>query len=151
MEKGCLKIKTKPLLQHKIEAWEGLRREVALLFALLEVLSSYRNSCGLGYGSPLSITTNLRVVGKSNSCISLHTAWPTFCCQQPLPASAEAQELQLFVPCPLCRGQPHWWHQHCNAVVTHSAAMLLELACPHPSPLPAAFSISHRLPSLLPA
>lgn len=112
---------------------------------------SYRNSCGLGYGSPSSTATNLRVVGKSNSCVSLHTAWPTFCCQQSLLAGAEAQELQLFFPCPLCRGQPHWWHQHCSAAVTHSAAMLLEPACPHPSPLPAAFSISRQAPSLLPA
>lgn len=151
VEKGCLKPKTKPLLWHKIKAWEGLRSEVAWLFALSEVQSSYRNSCGLGYGSLLSITTNLRVVGKSNSCISLHTAWPTFCCQQSLLASAETQELQLFFPCPLCRGQPRWWHQRCSTLVTHSAAMLLEPACPHPSPLPAAFSISRRAPSPLPA
>lgn len=96
-------------------------------------------------------TSNLRVVRKSNSCISLHTAWPPLCCQWSLLASSEAQELQLFFSCHFCRGQPHWWHQHCKVVVTHSAAMLLELACPHPSPLPAAFSISRQAPSLLPA
>lgn len=99
----------------------------------------------------LGTTTNLRVVGKSKSCISFHTAWPPFCCPWSLLASSEAQELQLFFSRPLCRGQPHWWHQHCKVVVTHSAAMLLELACPHPSPLPAAFSISRRASSLLPA
>lgn len=41
-----------------------------------------------------------------------------FCCQQTLQASAEAWELQVFFPHPLCIGQPHWWYQHCYAMVT---------------------------------
>lgn len=85
-------------------------------------------------------------MGRSNSCIHLCTAQPTFCCWQSPLARADAWELQLFFPHPPCRGQPHWWHQHCSAVVTHPAAMLLEPARPHPSPLPAAFSISRWAP-----